>query len=147
MAHNSLQDPFDPNTSLEHAHGHAEQPAPDAQALPDTSEKIIDRAVESTVVRALFGGNDLKRRRFMQLVGAGGAAALIETFFPLKTAKAMAQEKAGAIEKTDLTIGFIPITCATPIIMAEPMGFYKKHGLNAKVRRACGLGNGARLVD
>ena len=138
MAHNSLQDPFDPNTSLDHAHGHAEQPTPDAQALPDTSEKIIDRAVESTVVRALFGGNDMKRRRFMQLVGAGGAAALIETFFPLKTAKAMAQEKAGAIEKTDLTIGFIPITCATPIIMAEPMGFYEKHGLNAKVRRAAG---------
>ena len=138
MAHNSLQDPFDPNISLEHAHGHGEQHTPDNHALPDTSEKIIDRAVESTVVRALFGGNDLKRRRFMQLVGAGGAAALIETFFPLKTAKAMAQEKAGAIEKTDLTIGFIPITCATPIIMAEPMGFYKKHGLNAKVRRAAG---------
>jgi nitrate/nitrite transport system substrate-binding protein len=138
MAHNSLQDPFDPQTSLEHAHGHGGQPTPDNHALPDTSEKIIDRVVESTVVRALFGGNDMKRRRFMQLVGAGGAAALIESLFPLKTAKAMAQDKAGAIEKTDLTIGFIPITCATPIIMAEPMGFYEKHGLNAKVRRAAG---------
>ncbi len=138
MAHNSLQDPFDPQTSLEHAHGHGEQPTPDNHALPDTSEKIIDRVVESTVVRALFGGNDMKRRRFMQMVGAGGAAALIESLFPLKTAKAMAQEKAGGIEKKDLTIGFIPITCATPIIMAEPMGFYEKHGLNAKVRRASG---------
>ena len=37
------------------------------------------------------------------------------------------------LEKTDLQIGFIPITCATPIIMSEPLGFYKKYGLNAKV--------------
>ena len=138
MAHNSLHDPFDPQTSLEHAHGHGPRPGPADQALPDTPEQIIDRVVESAVVRALFGGTEVSRRRFMQAVGAGGAAALIESLFPLKTAKAMAQEQAGAIEKKDLTIGFIPITCATPIIMAEPMGFYAKHGLNAKVRRAAG---------
>jgi hypothetical protein len=27
---------------------------------------------------------------------------------------------AGKPEKTDLKVGFIPISCATPIIMAEP---------------------------
>lgn len=37
------------------------------------------------------------------------------------------------LEKTDLQIGFIPITCATPIIMSEPLGFYEKYGFNAKV--------------
>ena len=37
------------------------------------------------------------------------------------------------LEKTDLQIGFIPITCATPIIMSEPLGFYEKYGLTAKV--------------
>jgi nitrate/nitrite transport system substrate-binding protein len=37
------------------------------------------------------------------------------------------------LEKTDLQIGFIPITCASPIIMSEPLGFYEKHGLNATV--------------
>lgn len=37
------------------------------------------------------------------------------------------------LEKTDLKIGFIPITCATPIIMAEPLGFYSKYGFNAEV--------------
>ncbi len=39
------------------------------------------------------------------------------------------------VEKPDLTIGFIPITCATPIIMAAPIGFYKKHGLNVTVKK------------
>ena len=29
--------------------------------------------------------------------------------------------------------GFIPITCASPIIMAEPMGFYNKFGMDVKV--------------
>jgi nitrate/nitrite transport system substrate-binding protein len=33
----------------------------------------------------------------------------------------MAQDK-GALEKKDLKIGFIPITCATPLIMAAPAG-------------------------
>ena len=41
----------------------------------------------------------------------------------------MAQDK-GALEKKDLKIGFIPITCATPLIMAHPLGFYQKQGLN-----------------
>jgi hypothetical protein len=29
------------------------------------------------------------------------------------------------LEKKDLKIGFIPITCATPLIMADPLGFYR----------------------
>ena len=58
--------------------------------------------------------------------------------FPLGAAKALAQGKTGPIEKKELKVGFIPITCATPIIMAEPMGFYKKHGLDVQVHKASG---------
>jgi len=50
----------------------------------------------------------------------------------------LAQATLGPPEKKDLKVGFIPITCATPIIMAEPMGFYKKHGLNVQVVKASG---------
>ena len=105
---------------------------------PSTSEECLDRAIETAVERAIFGGNEMARRRFFQLVGASSAAALIRTVFPLDTAKALAQEHVKAIEKKDLVVSFIPITCATPIIMAEPMGFYTKHGLNVTVRRASG---------
>lgn len=38
-----------------------------------------------------------------------------------------------SLEKTDIRVGFIPITCATPIIMSEPLGFYSKYGFNASV--------------
>lgn len=51
MPHTSLQDPFDPQTSLEHSGCLGGQPTQDAQAVPDTPEHIIDRVVESTVVR------------------------------------------------------------------------------------------------
>jgi nitrate/nitrite transport system substrate-binding protein len=105
---------------------------------PSTAEECLDRAIETAVERAIFGGNEMARRRFFQLVGASSAAALIRTLFPLDTAKAIAQEHVKGIEKKDLTVAFIPITCATPIIMAEPMGFYAKHGLNVTVRRASG---------
>ncbi len=105
---------------------------------PDSPEKYLDHAVETTVQRAIFGGNELARRRFLQLVSVGTATAIISSVFPIETAKALAQEKVKNIEKQDLTVAFIPITCATPIIMAEPMGFYARHGLNVTVRRAAG---------
>ncbi|QQE64548.1 taurine ABC transporter substrate-binding protein [Leptolyngbya sp. BL0902] len=39
------------------------------------------------------------------------------------------------LEKTDIRVGFIPITCATPIIMSEPLGFYERYGFNATTVR------------
>jgi nitrate/nitrite transport system substrate-binding protein len=96
------------------------------------AEPLIDRIVERSVQEAVFGS----RRDFLRLVGAGTAAAALAEVFPMAAAKALAQSKLGPPEKKDLKIGFIPITCATPIIMAEPMGFYKKYGLNAQVVKA-----------
>jgi nitrate/nitrite transport system substrate-binding protein len=51
--------------------------------------------------------------------------------------QALAQSK-GPLEKTNLKIGFIPITCATPLIMADPLGFYQKQGLNVEVTKTAG---------
>jgi nitrate/nitrite transport system substrate-binding protein len=53
--------------------------------------------------------------------------------------KSWAKEATGPLEKTDLKIGFIPITCGTPIVMADPMKFYEKHGLKGtQVVKAAG---------
>lgn len=43
------------------------------------------------------------------------------------------------VEKADLTVGFLPITCATPIIAAGPIGFYKKYGLNVTLKKFGGF--------
>jgi nitrate/nitrite transport system substrate-binding protein len=92
--------------------------------------------VDAAVVRAVFPV-DRQRRQFLKSVGAATALAAISSVLPLaKAREAFAQ--GGAPEKKDLKVGFIPITCATPIIMAHPMGFYAKQGLNVEVVKTAG---------
>lgn len=135
----AFKNPFDPNLRLHRGccscGRHDSQEAHDAEVRGE--EAIYSRVVESTVVRALFP-EDETRRNFIRAVGAGTALAAIAQFFPLSAAKALASEGAGPIEKKDLKIGFIPITCATPLIMAEPMGFYTKQGLNVSLVKTAG---------
>jgi len=135
----SFNDPFDATKPLERGScscgRHANEAAHDA-ALLASEDAQVRRVVESAVVRALFPA-DRERRAFLTAVGAGTAAAAISQFFPLGTAMdAFAQSS--ALEKTKLSVGFIPITCATPIIMAHPMGFYQKHGLDVDVIKTAG---------
>jgi nitrate/nitrite transport system substrate-binding protein len=87
-------------------------------------------------MRAIFP-KDAARRAFLKSIGAATALAAVSQFFPLRTATEVFAE-AGPIEKKALKIGFIPITCATPIIMAQPMGFYAKHGLDVEVIKTAG---------
>jgi nitrate/nitrite transport system substrate-binding protein len=102
-------------------------------------EAQIDHMVEDAVSRALFGGSELTRRSFVKAFGAGAAMSIIADMFPLSAAKALAADTGGPIEKKNVSIGFIPITCGTPIIMAKPMGFYDKYGLTeASVLKASG---------
>lgn len=80
---------------------------------------------------------DFSRREFLQRVAVAGAlVAMASCTQKAKDSATEASPDAAApsnLEKTDLKIGFIPITCATPIVMSEPLGFYKKHGLNVSV--------------
>jgi nitrate/nitrite transport system substrate-binding protein len=96
--------------------------------------------VEAALVKALFPQDDV-RRRFLRAVGRNTAMAAIGSVLPIASLQALAQGesgKPGPIEKKDLKIGFIPITCATPLIMAHPLGFYSKQGLNVEVVKTAG---------
>ncbi|MET0335513.1 MAG: CmpA/NrtA family ABC transporter substrate-binding protein [Rhizobacter sp.] len=95
-----------------------------------------DDFIEASLVKALFP-QDAVRRRFLRAVGKGTAMAAISSVLPVTSLQAMAQEK-GQIEKRELKIGFIPITCATPLIMAHPLGFYSKQGLDVQVVKTAG---------
>lgn len=106
--------------------------------VPESSDDHFDRAIESAFVRGIFGHNDASRRKFLKLVGAGTFTSILATMFPMNDIKAQAKESIGKLEKTKLKIGFVPITCATPIIMAQPMGFYAKYGLDAQVIKTPG---------
>src|SRR6266852_3611955 len=101
-----------------------------------SADKLYESVVASAVMRAMFP-KDAARRAFLKAVGASTALATLSQFFPLGAATEVFAQ-GGAIEKKDLKVGFIPITCATPIIMAHPMGFYTKHGLNVEVIKTAG---------
>ncbi len=133
----AFNDPFDPHVKLGNGCNcgrHASQSEHNA-ALD--SEALGSRAVESAVMRALFP-HDETRRNFLRAVGTSTALAAISTLFPLGAAKEAFAQSVGKLEKTKLKIGFIPITCATPIIMAHPMGFYSKYGLDVEVVKTAG---------
>ncbi|WP_244478252.1 CmpA/NrtA family ABC transporter substrate-binding protein, partial [Methylobacterium sp. Leaf86] len=101
-----------------------------------TGDVAVQRLVEASMMRALFP-REVQRRAFLKSVGAKTALAAVSQFLPTKfVAEAFAQ--GAKPEKTDLKVGFIPITCATPIIMAKPMGFYEKQGLNVEVVKTAG---------
>jgi nitrate/nitrite transport system substrate-binding protein len=94
--------------------------------------------IESAVVRSVFGHHDDSRRSFMKLMGGASMATLLSSIFPLEEAKAAIKDDLGKPEKTKLNIGFVPITCATPIIMSHPLGFYSKYGLDVDVIKTAG---------
>jgi nitrate/nitrite transport system substrate-binding protein len=134
----SFDNPLDANVALRRGGcgcgRHATQTEHDA-AIAGPTDAHLSRVVESAVVRALFP-EDHSRRAFLRAVGTSTAIAAISQFFPLGLATEVFAQ--AVPEKKDLKVGFIPITCATPIIMAHPMGFYSKHGLNVEVVKTAG---------
>ena len=153
----SLSNPFSEKSDLSHGSGCScnscgskKQQDETSELVPLHSEDIVNRVVETSIVKALFGGNDLQRREFIKVVGEGVFKAAILSILPLgalqscvndtkKEAEAGGNKKiAGKLEKTKLSVGFVPITCATPIIMSKPMGFYEKYGLDVDVIKTAG---------
>src|SRR5258706_3617280 len=98
------------------------------QASLESEQKGYEGVVASAVMRAMFP-KDAARRAFLKSVGAATAVPALSQFFPLKTATE-AFAGGGPLEKKDLKVGFIPITCARPFIMAAPIGFYGTNRLN-----------------
>jgi nitrate/nitrite transport system substrate-binding protein len=133
-----FKNPFNPNQRLGGCScgKHHSQVEHDAEQFKLDEEAALNRAVESAVVRALFPV-DADRRNFLRAVGSTTALAAIGTLFPLDAVKAIAAEK-GPLEKKNLKIGFVPITCSTPLIMAHPMGFYAREGLDVEVIKTAG---------
>ncbi len=106
------------------------------RSLTSEFEAYSNEFIEATLVKAIFPQDEV-RRRFLRAVGKSTAMAAIASVLPVASLQAMAQDK-NALEKKDLKVGFIPITCATPLIMAHPLGFYKQQGLNVEVTKTAG---------
>jgi nitrate/nitrite transport system substrate-binding protein len=81
-----------------------------------------------------------RRREFLIKVAAAAAVVTL-TGCPSAPPETPSKETTGGstntpaadVEKSSLKVGFLPITCATPIIMSEPLGFYTKYGLKVEL--------------
>ncbi|MBT9490618.1 MAG: ABC transporter substrate-binding protein [Rubrivivax sp.] len=137
-------DPFDADRPLRlgcscGAHASAtEHATATLKARSETAdfEAYSNQFIEAALMKALFP-QDVVRRNFIRAVGRRTAMAAIGSVLPITSLQAMAQDK-NAPEKKDLKVGFIPITCATPLIMAHPLGFYRNQGLNVEVVKTAG---------
>ncbi len=157
MPYNSLDNPYSDQSDLSHGAGcscnscSTQRKIVASENLPDSEETIVNRFVETAIVKSLFKGNDLNRRRFIQAVGEKTFKAALFSVLPMGLIQSCANDKkkqvengggsqkaATKLEKTKLNIGFVPITCATPIIMSKPMGFYEKYGLDVDVIKTAG---------
>lgn len=135
---------YDPNRSLQRCScgqhdSQAEHNAEEVrrlQARATNAEALTEDVVEEAVLRAMFP-RDSVRRDFLRAVGVNTARAAIASVLPIGAMQAMAQDKA-PLEKKDLKIGFIAITCAAPLIMADPLGFYRKQGLSVSLNKTAG---------
>lgn len=141
----SLYRPYDADTSLsgcqcgqhhsQDAHDRAAAEARRARA--SDAELLSNDFVEAAAVRALFP-EDATRRRLLKAVGASAVMAAVGSMLPMADLRAAALEKSGPIEKKSLKVGFIPINCATPLIMASPMGMYEAQGLDVTLVKTAG---------
>ncbi len=104
---------------------------------PVSTEAALTEAADATLLRAVLP-HAATRRAMLARYGAAAVLGAVASIFPLDHAREAFAQSPGTPEKRDLKIGFIAITCATPIIMAHPMGFYQRHGLNVEVIRTAG---------
>lgn len=93
--------------------------------------------VEAVAIKALFP-HEPTRRAFLNSVGKGAVMAAVASILPLSSLQEAAAIDKLALEKKELTIGFIPILCSTPLIMADPLGYYAEQGIRTKLVKRAG---------
>ena len=74
---------------------------------------------------------DLGRRDFLRKSSLAAGALLAPAFL----SRGAFAADFGKPEKTDLTIGFIPLTDCASLVMASELGLFKKYGLNVTVSK------------
>ena len=100
-------------------------------------EQQISRDIDTALLHGLFP-EPMLRRTLLKTVGASVLLGALSSILPVETLKAIAQER-GPLEKTKLNVGFLPITCATPIIYGEQLGTFGKEGLEVSLQKIPGI--------
>lgn len=101
------------------------------------TEHATTDMIEAVAVKALFP-HEPTRRAFLKAVGKGTALAAIASVLPLSALQEAAALDRLNPEKKSVDIGFLPILCSTPLIMAHPLGYYEEQGISANLHKRAG---------
>ena len=107
------------------------------QALSCSAAEAGEAAVDRGLLNAVFPEPRL-RRRLLKSVGAGALLAVLGDLMPLGDLRAIAQERARP-EKASIKAGFLPLTCAAPMVIGQERGIYAKHGVNLELVKVPGI--------
>ena len=102
-----------------------------------SAEEAVSSEIESSLLQGLFP-DPVLRRTLLKSVGASVVLGALASILPLDDLKAIAQERK-PLEKTKLNVGFLPITCAAPLIYGEKLEAYKKEGLDVTLQKIAGI--------
>src|SRR5258708_30330218 len=91
---------------------------------PACSEAAVSSGLDSALICGLFPETVL-RRSLLKSVRAATLLSALGTLLPLNTLKAPAQQT-NPLEQTKLNVGFLPITCAAPLIYAYHLPTYPR---------------------
>ena len=73
------------------------------------------------------------RRQFLKQVGAVATLIALANCSQAETEEIFDLNAPIRLEKNKLKIGFLPISCATPILTSKYLGFYEKYGLEVEL--------------
>jgi len=107
-----------------------------APAQPRVEDAVSD-GIEQALVHGLFPQSML-RRELLRTVGASAIIGALSSILPIDTLKAIAQERK-PLERAKIAVGFLPITCAVPLIYGEKFGSYSKEGLDVSLQKIAGI--------
>lgn len=92
-------------------------------------------------VRPATFSREVDRRKVLTTGGkALAAAALLKAAGALVPGGAFAAEREG-LEKTDLTLGIIPLTDCAPLVIAHEKGYFGRHGINSQISKEASWAN------
>jgi nitrate/nitrite transport system substrate-binding protein len=102
-----------------------------------SADAAVSDQIDAALVHGLFP-DPVLRRTLLRTVGASVLLGALASIVPVNTLKAIAQERK-PLEKTKLNVGFLPITCAAPLIFGEKLGSYTKEGLEVTLQKIAGI--------
>jgi nitrate/nitrite transport system substrate-binding protein len=107
------------------------------RSAKESLETAAADGVEEGLLQGLFP-QPVLRREVLRRVGASAILGALSSILPLDALKAIAQERK-PLEKTKLAVGFLPITCAVPLIYGEKLGSFSKEGLDVSLQKIAGI--------